>query len=169
MSVTTIYFNQLSTLLECKGENMEIKEFKGKYFFLSNYYEAPVIYEGIRYTNTEAAFHAQKGYNGDITKFQFSHLSPGEAKRLGRSVKLRKDWEEVKDNYMYEIVKAKFEQNSELLKRLLDTGDALLIEGNDWNDKYWGVCDGEGQNKLGKILMKVREELKENMGREFKC
>ena len=61
---------------------------------------------------------------------------------------------------MQEIVQAKFEQNPVLAKWLLNTGDAKLIEGNTWNDRYWGVCAGIGQNKLGKILMKVRDNLK---------
>ena len=60
---------------------------------------------------------------------------------------------------MYEIVLAKFSQNEYLKRRLLETGNALLIEGNDWGDTYWGVCNGRGKNKLGKILMRVRTEL----------
>ena len=64
---------------------------------------------------------------------------------------------------MYEIVKAKFEQNEDLRKRLINTGDEELIEGNTWGDKIWGKVKGEGQNNLGKILMRVRKELREGM------
>lgn len=89
----------------------------------------------------------------------FTHLPPNKAKAKGRKVPLRPDWEKVKDQYMYEIVLAKFTQNEELKKKLLDTGNALLIEGNNCKDHYWGVCNGREQNKLGKILMRVRKEL----------
>lgn len=71
---------------------------------------------------------------------------------------LRPDWEEVKDDVMYTVCKAKFLQNPGLLKKLLDTGDAELIEGNTWNDQIWGVCNGSGENRLGKILMRIRDE-----------
>ena len=68
--------------------------------------------------------------------------------------------EEVKDQIMYEIVLNKFSQNEELREKLIATGDEYLAEGNTWHDTYWGVCNGKGKNKLGKILMQVREELK---------
>ena len=90
----------------------------------------------------------------------FLGLDPSSAKRKGRRVKLRDDWEEVKDQIMYEIVLNKFSQNEELRKKLIATGDEYLTEGNTWHDTYWGVCNGKGKNKLGKILMQVREELK---------
>ena len=75
---------------------------------------------------------------------------------------MRKDWEQVKDRIMEEIVRAKFSQNEELKEQLLATGDAQLVEGNRWNDRYWGVDirSGVGENHLGKILMKVRSELR---------
>ena len=91
---------------------------------------------------------------------EFTELNPSKAKQLGRKVKLRKDWEEVKTNIMYDICLAKFTQNQDLKEKLLKTGNAILIEGNWWNDTYWGVCNGIGENNLGKILMKIREELK---------
>lgn len=135
-----------------------INEFDGEYFFLSNYYPAPVIYCATTFGNNEAAFQAMKC---PYRIASFADLPPNEAKRLGRRVHLREDWEEVKDNIMYEICKAKFTQNEDLRQRLLATGDEYLEEGNYWDDKYWGVCGGEGQNKLGKILMRVRDELRE--------
>ena len=117
-----------------------------------------VEYDGIVYKNTEAAFQAQKVLDYD-EKLLFSNLSPRKAKKLGRKVKLRKDWNDVKDNYMYEICKAKFTQHEDLAKKLLETGNEELIEGNKWNDTYWGVCNGKGKNNLGKILMRIRDEL----------
>lgn len=80
-------------------------------------------------------------------------------KRLGRRVKLRPDWESIKDQVMYEVCKAKFSQNTDLRDKLVATGDAELVEGNTWGDKIWGICNGQGENRLGKILMKVRTEL----------
>lgn len=73
---------------------------------------------------------------------------------------LRRDWEEVKLDIMYELLKCKFDQNPSLKEKLINTGDRLLVEGNDWHDTYWGVCNGKGSNHLGKLLMKLREEYK---------
>ena len=82
------------------------------------------------------------------------------AKRKGRHVQLRHDWEQIKFTVMYEIVKAKFTKNEDLKIKLLATKDEYLEEGNTWGDKIWGTVNGKGQNNLGKILMRVREELK---------
>ncbi|MGN0992844.1 MAG: NADAR family protein [Bacilli bacterium] len=132
-----------------------INSFKNKYFFLSNYYPCFIEYKGIKYRNNEAAFHAQK----DLSRsYEFQLLTPDKAKKLGRQVKLRQDWEEIKDEIMYEINLEKFKQNEDLKIKLLDTKDEELIEGNNWNDTYWGVCNGIGKNKLGKILMRIRSE-----------
>lgn len=88
-------------------------------------------------------------------------LNPSQAKKLGRSVSLRPDWEDIKIDIMYNICKAKFTQNETLKTKLLKTGDATLIEGNTWGDKIWGQVNGVGENNLGKILMRIREELKD--------
>ena len=141
-----------------------IVSFRGDFYFLSNFYHCKVTYNGITYGNNEAAFQAQKQLSRSK---EFEHLPPNSAKRLGRRVKLREDWEEVKDQIMYEIVKCKFTQNLDLKQKLLDTNDEELIEGNNWNDRYWGMVFKEhtgwiGENKLGKILMRVREEIKED-------
>ncbi|MCY8034172.1 NADAR family protein [Bacillus sonorensis] len=101
-----------------------IDEFKGKYYFLSNFYSAPVMYQGITYQNNEAAFQAMKVTDKSIHS-EFSDLPPNLAKRKGRRVKLRQDWEELKDTFMYEIVKAKFEQNDHLKNKLLQTGESI--------------------------------------------
>lgn len=137
-----------------------IDRFDGDYRFLSNFHNCPVEYQGITYANSEAAFQAAK-CTSDAEKMRFARMSPGTAKHEGRHVQLRPDWEEVKDTVMLEIVRAKFTQNQGLAEKLLDTGDAELIEGNYWKDFYWGVCYGKGQNKLGKILMQVRREIRE--------
>ena len=136
-----------------------IKEFRGKYYFLSNFYEAPVVYDGITYQNNEAAFQSAKVLDKSIRE-KFSMLDPSSAKRKGRHVQLRSDWENVKFDIMYEICKAKFSQNKELRNRLLATGNEHLEEGNTWGDRIWGTVNGKGQNNLGKILMRLRDELR---------
>ena len=131
----------------------KIDVFDGQYFFLSNFYPAKVEFGGLTYLSSEAAFQAQKC--PERAK-EFINLNPSEAKRLGRKVKLRDGWDNAKGFVMEAICKRKFLQNPDLLEKLLATGDAELIEGNTWNDKYWGVCNGEGENNLGIILMRLR-------------
>lgn len=145
---------------------MSIKEFRGKYYFLSNFYSAPITYEGITYQNNESAFQAQKTLNISQRQ-QFADLDPSSAKRKGRHVTLRNDWEKVKFDIMYKIVKAKFTQNEHLKTYLLSTGDEYLEEGNTWHDNTYGNCmcskckNIKGKNKLGEILIRVRKELKD--------
>lgn len=139
-----------------------VKQFREEYFFLSNFYETEIDYGGLRYSSSEAAFQAQKCL-GEEERMQFTALSPSKAKSLGRKVSLRSDWQEVKVGLMEDIVRAKFQQHSDLAVKLLATGDRLLEEGNSWNDTFWGISlkTGAGKNILGKILMKIREELRE--------
>lgn len=114
---------------------LQIMEMIYKYSFLNNFYDCKVTYDGITYCNSEAAFQAQK----TKTKHErlcFTNLSPQKAKSMGRRVELREDWEKVKDQIMYEVVKAKFQQNPDLKQRLLDTGDAEIVEGNHHQDWY---------------------------------
>ena len=133
---------------------------KEGYEFLSNFYEVNVEYGGLVYGSNEAAFQAQKCLTEE-EKILFTEFSPSKSKGVGRRVILRPDWEEVKLGFMEEIVRAKFTQHPELAIKLLATGDQVLVEGNRWGDIYWGVDirTGQGQNNLGKILMKIREEL----------
>ncbi|BDF35871.1 hypothetical protein CE91St62_39330 [Lachnospiraceae bacterium] len=140
----------------------KITSFRGKYAFLSNFYNAPIIYRGLRYANNEAAFQSQKTlYPKERLKFCSSQLAdPAEAKRLGRRITLRPDWEKVKIMLMYEICMTKFHQHPELAQALLATDNALLIEENVWKDRYWGMCDGYGENNLGLILMDIRGKLR---------
>lgn len=135
-----------------------IDKFNGKYDFLSNFYVAPVTYNGLTFQSNEAAFQAQKTLN-EGQRRKFTRMAPNKAKAKGRNVILRSDWEQIKNKIMYEVCYAKFTQNPELKEKLLATGDEELVEGNTWHDTYWGVCNRRGKNKLGKILMRVREEL----------
>lgn len=140
-----------------KQANLAITAFKGDYFFLSNFYNAPVSYCGHLFQNNEAAFQAAKC---PARMHEFCGLNPRDAKWLGRRVRLRPDWELVKYDVMYEVCKSKFTRNPDLRAKLLATGEAELIEGNTWGDQEWGVCRGVGENHLGKTLMKIRSELR---------
>lgn len=139
-----------------------IDRFDGEYRFLSNFWKHPVTYGGAVYPNNEAAFQAAKCANPAQKKMFETMENPGDAKRAGRRVQLRPDWEDVKVGIMTDIVRAKFAPGSGLAEKLLATGDAKLVEGNTWNDTFWGVCRGRGRNELGKILMKIRDELRGN-------
>lgn len=137
-----------------------INLFRDEYFFLSNFYPVEIKLDGIVYPNAETVFQAQKTLDVEERR-KFSMLkNPVQAKRLGREVKLRDDWEEVKLDIMTEIVSQKFLQHPHLIEMLLQTGDEELVEGNKWGDRFWGVCKGKGENHLGKILMKIRDAYK---------
>ena len=141
---------------------MKIDRFRGEYAFLSNFWEAPVTYQGLTYGSNEAAFQAQKCMTEE-EKQAFTEMRPAKSKKAGRQVLLRPDWETVKVDIMEELVRAKFTQNEDLKWRLIGTGDACIEEGNTWHDTCWGVAakPGIGQNHLGRILMKLRDALQE--------
>lgn len=115
-----------------------------------------VDYEGYTFVSAENAYQALKCWDRVDA---FTSMRPKKAKRFGKKFATRVDFDDVKDELMYEVVLAKFSGSAELRKKLLATGEAYLIEGNWWNDRYWGVCRGVGENRLGKILMRVRYEL----------
>lgn len=133
-----------------------IDQFRGKWFFLSNFYPCEIIFNGYTFKNAEAAFQAQKD---PARAKEFINLQPNAAKRKGRHVNLRSDWNEVKLSIMESIIRAKFNQNKDLAQLLLTTQNKKLIEGNNWGDIFWGVCNGKGENFLGNILMKIRNEI----------
>lgn len=136
----------------------EIREFEWEYFFLNNFYITPVQYENLIYPSAEAAFQAAKCIDENSRKI-FQTMSPEEAKKHGRQVQLRPDREQIKLQVMYDILKSKFSEKI-LKKKLIATDSAILIEGNHVNDRFWGVNleTGEGENNLGKLLMKLRKE-----------
>jgi len=139
---------------------MAIDRFSGYNRFLSNFWRCYVKYRGVTYLSAEHAYQAAKVGKGK-PGFQaiVNAKTPGEAKRLGGQVMLPPNWDDRRLEIMAEIVACKFTQNKELARRLVETGDEELIEGNTWGDNYWGVCNGQGRNMLGAILMKVREGL----------
>lgn len=143
-----------------------VQEFQGQYRYLSNFYICPVTYKGITYSNAEAAYQAQKTTDTECKAF-FANMKPDVAKRMGKAVKLRSDWDIVKHQYMREILYAKFTQNPELKAKLLETEEELLVEGNVWHDNEWGICSCykcrniKGLNLLGIFLMEIRESLRQ--------
>jgi ribA/ribD-fused uncharacterized protein len=141
----------------------KIPEFQGEYRFLSNFWPAEVIYEGITYPTAEHAYQAAKTLDVEQRKKIAAMKTPAEAKSAGRALKLRDDWETAKFTVMEDVVHYKFTHHDDLRARLLATNDAILEEGNTWNDRVWGICppnSGQGENHLGKILMTIRSELK---------
>lgn len=165
-----------------------IPEFQKEYRFLSNFYISPFTYKGVHYNHVEAAFqaakfsdlsrtaavaalgeHTIKEYKLDKNDDQiiphfFAKLTPSLAKKWGRKLPMNQSWDDTKASIVYDIVKAKFDQNPDIRQKLLDTKDAILIEGNHWHDNFWGACSCQkclkhsSQNTLGKILMDLRKK-----------
>jgi len=129
---------------------------------LSNFYMAPITLGNAVYPSTEHAYQAAKTTSKMLHKKISKAKDANAAKRFGRQLVLREDWEEIKVKVMHKVLIAKFTQHEDLREKLLATGSAELIEGNWWGDKFWGVCDNEGENKLGQLLMLVRDELRES-------
>lgn len=139
-----------------------IDSFDGPYRFLSNFYKLPdpIEWDGLLFTTTEHAFQAAKTHDLEARKRIRDCAEPGQAKKLGRAVKpLRPDWESVKTNVMEAILCVKF-AHPILMRWLLETGDAELVEGNTWGDRFWGTVNGKGRNELGKALMRVRAAIR---------
>lgn len=137
-----------------------VTSFDGPYRFLSNFYACRQLHLGFPYPTAEHAYQAAKAV--DVAEFHriATAATPGLAKRLGRRCAVRADWDTVKIDVMREILRQKFTSPA-LRAKLLATDDAELIEGNTWGDRFWGVCDGRGQNWLGQLLMQLRAQLRE--------
>lgn len=136
-----------------------IDRFSGDHAFLSNFHRTRFRWRGKLWSTSEAAFQAAKTLDDRERERIRRAPSPAAAKRLGRRVALRPDWERVKDDVMRSVLKAKFAV-PKLRDALLATGDAELVEGNTWGDTYWGVCGGRGRNRLGRALMRIRKGLR---------
>ncbi len=148
-----------------------INSFTGRWRFLSNFYPVTIEHQGIKYPSVEHYYVAMKIKNDQqidgryITYIDCREMiakmpDPSKVKQFGKILKLRKDWDDVKLDVMLWGIREKF-KNEDLRQLLTETGDEELVEGNWWGDKFWGVSNGEGENHLGKILMKVREELRQ--------
>lgn len=141
----------------------EINLFRGQHRFLSNFYSCPIVFEGMLYPSLEHAFQAAKTLDPNERQTVRDMPTPGQAKRAGRKVKRRDDWDDIRVGVMRELLYQKFNE-PELRQWLLNTGDAQLIEGNDWGDVFWGVCRGRGENWLGRLLMEVRQAATQSEG-----
>ena len=135
-----------------------IDSFDGKYAFLSNFYPVSISYQGLTYPSVEHAYQASKSIETFERWTILTCRTPGLAKKLGRTLKIRSNWEEIKLGIMEELLLIKFSQEP-FKTMLLDTGKEELIENNYWGDTYWGTCKGVGSNHLGNLLMKTREKI----------
>lgn len=139
-----------------------ISKFKNIHYFLSNFYPSPIIYKDHEYPTVEHAYQAAKTLDHEAAEEIRYSSSPVVAKKLGRKVVVRGDWDKVKVPIMRDLLARKFAVGSPLAALLLSTGDEELKEGNWWGDTFWGVCNGVGENWLGKLLMERRIFLKDN-------
>lgn len=137
-----------------------IGEFKGPWSALSNFSECGIRFKGITYPTVEHAYQAMKTRDVKLRRKIARAATPGIAKRMGRDLDLRSDWEEIKLQVMEHFLRKKFKLLANWIV-LLATERRQLIEGNRWGDRYWGVClkTGKGQNWLGRLLMKIRSEV----------
>lgn len=141
----------------------DITSFSGEHRFLSNFWFVPVHLDGVRYPSVEHAYQAAKTLDKKEREVIRTKPTPAAAKRAGRNVTLRSDWNEVRLQIMANLLTEKFRHEPLRSDLLLKTGDRRLIENNTWGDTYWGVCRGVGQNNLGRLLMAVRERIKEGV------
>lgn len=139
-----------------------ITSFSNQYFFLSNFFPVEIEFDGEIYPSVEHAFQAAKTFDPTEREKIRKADTPALSKRLGKKVSLRDDWENVKKHIMYQLIQQKFSINF-LREKLIETKDSELIEGNVWNDVFWGMCIRNGKyvgaNNLGKILMQIRHEI----------
>lgn len=144
-------------------------QFRGKYRFLSNFYPARIPLLGDTYPSVEHAYQAMKTLNPEERRrFLSPRLSADDAKQMGRLLRVRRDWDRLKEQVMFGLLRKKFHPsiNPALGEMLLETGDATLVEGNYCHDQFWGDCTciahrkEPGENRLGELLMKVRLELR---------
>jgi hypothetical protein len=129
----------------------------------SNFARFPIHLNGKVWPTSEHYFQAQKFAGTEYEELVRQAATPSEAAKMGRdrTRRLRPDWEPVKEDIMREAVTAKFTQHADLRRLLLETGDAELVEHTE-NDRYWADGgDGSGLNRLGAILMEIREKLKQ--------
>jgi ribA/ribD-fused uncharacterized protein len=144
-----------------------IDDFRGDYFFLSNFFPAQVTLDGMNFPTVEHAYQAAKTLEPQERERIWGASTPDLARKMGRKLDQRPDWQEVKVKTMEDLVWKKFNSRPDLLELLLATGDAELVEENSWHDNFWGNClcsrcaATPGQNWLGRILMEVREKLRD--------
>lgn len=128
--------------------------------WFSNMVISPITINGVVWASVENYYQSRKAKTEKEADL-FLTYSPSDAKKMGRRVEIREDWDKLKETFMLTVLVVKFNQPA-WKQRLLDTEEELIVEWNNWGDKYWGVDirSFEGQNRLGEILMEVRKLLK---------
>jgi ribA/ribD-fused uncharacterized protein len=145
--------------------NDDIRIFSGEFDYMSNFYFSKTVIGKFIYDTVEHYFQSRKAVTDREEREIRETSTPGKAKRMGRKIKIRADWEKIKYDVMFIGVKFKFEQHPDIAKKLKVTGDRLIVEGNNWHDNIWGDCHCPkcehiiGKNLMGKILMEIRKEL----------
>lgn len=142
---------------------MPITIFRGPYWFLSNFYPCVIQYANYNWLSVEHAYQAAKTENISEKEQILNAFTAKEAKRLGKTVQIRDDWDNIKIDVMYDLLNIKFFPNptdNNLTQALLNTGEEEIIHENVWKDTFWGVCNGVGENHLGKLLMEIRYKLR---------
>ncbi len=140
----------------------KIDHFRGEYAWLSNFTPCIIELDGFTYPTSEHAYQSCKSDDIEWKRFCANPInSTGQCKRQSKKIRILKNWEQIKQEKMLVILEQKF-SDEPFKSLLLGTGDAEVIEGNNHGDDYWGVPfdTGKGQNKLGIILMNIREALK---------
>lgn len=141
--------------------------FAGEHRFLSNFWPAWILYDGLDYPTVEHAYQAAKTDSRMHREMIRDASTPGQAKRMGKAVPMRRDFYTggVAPLVMEALVTQKFIRHKDLREPLLRTGNRQLVEGNGWGDRRWGATlVGEvwtGENLLGAILMRVRGGLRD--------
>jgi len=135
-----------------------INRFVGQYSFLSNFHPSTLYLDAKAYKTAEHAYQAQKTDDNELKEAIRIAESPLNAKKLGKSAKLKIDWDSNKINIMRLIIKEKF-KNPLLRELLKETAEHKLLHENKFNDKFWGICGGVGENWLGLILEDERESI----------
>lgn len=139
----------------------DIHGFFGDHRWLSNFWPARVTMDWEEYPTVEHAYQAAKTFDRNVRLAIQNAQTAGQAKRLSPTGKLlRPDWEHVRVQIMDDLLRQKF-SNPELAQKLVSTGECTIEETNAWGDIFWGVCNGKGENTLGKLLMEIRSDLKE--------
>ena len=144
-------------------------QFRDKYAFLSNMYSCPIHYDGETFPCVETAFqYAKTGDASLFTNDRGYFVGGSAAKKIGRMCKLPENWNMDRLTVMYELLEDKFYHNEKLREALKKTGNIYIAEENTWGDTFWGVCNGKGENMLGKMLMEIRQNIQDADRKEKK-
>lgn len=158
---TTVRYETIERAVHAWNKNNKpaILGFQGEYRWLSNFHPVQITCNyGLKWPSTEHAYQAYKCGSPKSVHAEISTLSSGAAKRYGQMIDVVPYWDRIKRKVMLELNRYKYTQNLSLKLLLLETRNRYIEETNSWNDKFWGVCEGEGENHLGRILMQIRDE-----------